>query len=197
MAFESVDKMKWENCLQMDADTTEYFEQIKNNPCTTPVLVLPDFHQPFEIETDALNYSLDTMITQSGQRVMFHFKTFSDPVRRYSTYEKEMYAIVQDLMEWRHYILGKETVILTDHKPLQFTPTQSKLQTTRKLKWINYLQQFQLVIKYRKGKSNATADCLGRPSITLLSTIMSMHGYDTTTLPQLYSIDNYFYTIYR
>ena len=104
---------------------------------------------------------------------------------------------MQALKQWRHYILGKETVILTDHKPLQFTPTQSKLQTNRKPKWINYLQQFQLVIKYRKGKANAAANCLSRPPITLLFTVMSMQGYDTTTLPQLYQIDIDFSPVYR
>ena len=92
-----------------------------------------------------------------------------------------MYAILQALKKWRHYILGEETTILTDHKPLQFTSSQSKLQTTQQLKWINYLQKFQFVIKYRKGKSNAVADCLSRPPITLLSTVMTMQDYDTTT----------------
>ena len=133
----------------------KYFEQLKNKLCTTPVLVLLDLHQPFEIETDALDYALGAVITQSGHPVAFHYKTFNDTVRKYSTYEKELYAIVQGLKQWRHYILDKETFIFTDHKPLQFALSQLKLPTTQKLKWINYLQQFQLVIKYRKGKSNA------------------------------------------
>ena len=112
-------------------------------------------------------------------------------------YEKELYVIVQDLKKWRHYIFGNKMVILTDHKPLQFALTRSKLQTTWQLKWINYLQQFQLVIKYRKGKSSSAADCLTRPPISLLSTVMSMQGYDTTNWPQLYLIDCDFSTIYR
>ena len=49
---------------------------------------------------------------------------------------------------YKNYIRGKETIILTYHKPLQFSSSQSKLKTTQKIKWINYLQQFQLVIKY-------------------------------------------------
>ena len=63
MAFESGDKRKWENCLQMDIDTKKSFEQIKNNLCTTLVLVLHDLHHPFDIEIDASNYALDTVIT--------------------------------------------------------------------------------------------------------------------------------------
>ena len=104
--------------------------------------MLPDLHYPFEIDMDASTYALSAVITQSGHPVVFHSKTFSDTVRSYLTYEKELYAIMQVLKKWRHYILGKEMVILTDHKHLQFTPYQSKLETSRQLKWINYLQHF-------------------------------------------------------
>ena len=99
------------------------FEQIKNKLCTAPVLVLPDLHQPFEIETDASNYALGTVITQSGHLVTFHSESFNDTVRRYSTYEKELYVIMRALKQWRFYILGREMIILTEHKPLQFALT--------------------------------------------------------------------------
>ena len=80
--------------------------------------MLLDFHQPFEIDTDTLDYALGVVITQSGNPVAFHSKICNDIVRNYSTYEKELYYIVQYLKKWRHYILGKETNILIDHKPL-------------------------------------------------------------------------------
>ena len=80
--------------------------------------MLLDLYHPFDIETDASDYSLGALITQSGHPIMFHLETFSNTVRMYSTYEKELYAIVQALKQWRHYILGKEMVILNDHKPL-------------------------------------------------------------------------------
>ena len=104
------------------------FVQLKNKLRTTPLLVLPDLNQPFEIETDTSDYALGTMITQSSHPVTFHFENFNDIVRRYSTYENELYSIVQSLKKWRHYILGKETIILTDHEPLHFTLSLSKLQ---------------------------------------------------------------------
>jgi hypothetical protein len=49
--------------------------------------------------------------------VAYHSETLSDIVRKYPTYEKEMYSIVQACQQWKHYILGKETIIHTDHRP--------------------------------------------------------------------------------
>ena len=89
--------------------------------------MLPDLHHPFEIETGASDYALSAVITQSGHPDAFHSETFNDTIRRYLTYEKELYAIMKALKKWRHYIIGKEMVILTDHKPLQFSLSQSKL----------------------------------------------------------------------
>ena len=60
------------------------FEQLKNKLCTSTILVLPNFHYPFEIETDASDYACTTMITQSGHPVVFHSETFNNIVRRYS-----------------------------------------------------------------------------------------------------------------
>ena len=94
------------------------FEQLKHKPCTTPVLVLPDFHHPFEIEIDTSDYALGIVITQSSHPVAFHSETFNDVIKRYSMYEKELFSIMQAFKQWRHYILGKERVIINDQNPL-------------------------------------------------------------------------------
>jgi hypothetical protein len=86
--------------------------------------------------------------------VAYHSETLSDVIHKYPTYDKEMYSIVQACRQWRHYILGKETIIHTDHKPLQFMQTQGKLQNDRHQKWSTYLQQFHLNIKYKTGSTN-------------------------------------------
>jgi hypothetical protein len=103
------------------------FDDLKQRLCSAPVLSLPDLQQPFEIETDASDYVVGIVLTQHGHPVAYHSETLSDVVRKYPTYDKEMYSIVQAYRQWRHYILGKETVIHTDHKPLQFMQTQGKL----------------------------------------------------------------------
>jgi hypothetical protein len=34
------------------------------------------------------------------------------------THDKELYALVQSVKKWKHYLLGKETIIHTDHQTL-------------------------------------------------------------------------------
>ena len=81
-----------------------------------------------------------------------------------------MYSIMQAYQQWKHYSLGKETIIHTDHRPLQFIQTQGKLHDNRHQKWSTYLQQFHLNIKYKKGSTNNVANFLSRPLIMALTT---------------------------
>jgi hypothetical protein len=80
--------------------------------------LLSNLQQPFDIETDASNYAVGVVLTQHDYPVAYHSETLSDSVRKYPTYEKEMYYIVQDCRQWKNYILGNETIIHTNHKAL-------------------------------------------------------------------------------
>jgi hypothetical protein len=106
------EKFAWDQSQQ------QAFDDLKQCMCSALVFSLPDLQHPFEIETDALDYVVGTLLTQHGHPVAYHSETRSDNVCKYPTYDKEMYSIVQACFQWRHYILGKETVIHTDHKPL-------------------------------------------------------------------------------
>lgn len=93
----------------------------------------------------------------------YHSKKISTTKRNYSTYDKELYALVQSIKYWRHYILGKEIAVHTDHLPLQFLQSPNKIEEVRHLKWDSYLQQFHLIIKYKKGITNNVVDCFSHP----------------------------------
>ena len=62
--------------------------------------------------------------------------------------------------------MGKETIIYTDHQPLQYLQSQKKLQQSRHFKWMGFLQQFHLVIRYKKRIFNKFVDMLSRPIIS-------------------------------
>jgi len=59
-------------------------------------------------------------LMQHGKPICFHSETFNGVVINYPTYGKDLYALVQSVKKWKHYLMGKETVIHTDHQPLQY-----------------------------------------------------------------------------
>jgi len=64
---------------------------------------------------------------------------FHEGVLKYPTYDKELYTLVQANKKWKHYLMGKETIIHTDHQPLQYSKAQRNLQQTRHYKWMGFL----------------------------------------------------------
>jgi hypothetical protein len=46
--------------------------------------------------------------------------SFKDIPWNYLTYDKEIDALVQIVKKWKHYLLGRETTIHTNHQPLQY-----------------------------------------------------------------------------
>ena len=69
--------------------------------------------------------------------------------------------MVRALQTWQHYLLPSQFVIHSDHEALKHLKVQSKL-SKRHAMWVEFLEQFQYVIKHKKGKSNVVADALLR-----------------------------------
>jgi len=95
------------------------FDTLKEKISTSPILALPDLQRPFEIQTDVSDYAMGEVLTQHGKPICYHSETFNLAVVNYPTYDKELYALVQSVKRWKHYLMGKETVIHTNHQPLQ------------------------------------------------------------------------------
>jgi hypothetical protein len=124
---------------------------------------------------------MGAVLMQYRKPICYHSETFNQVVVNYPTYDKELYALVQSIKKWKHYLLGKETIIHIDHQPLQYLQEQTKLQQSRHYRWMGFIQQFHLVIKYKKGTSNKVSDMLSRPpiatSIILKNTSLSHDIY--------------------
>ena len=94
---------------------------------SSPILTLPGLLQPFEIQTDASDYAMGAVLLQHGKPISFHVEIFNGAMLNYPTYDKELYALVQSVKKWKHYFMGKETIIHTDHPPLQYLQSETKL----------------------------------------------------------------------
>jgi hypothetical protein len=173
------------------------FNDMKHLLCSTLVLSLLDLQQQFKIETHAFDYVVGAVLIQNGHLVAYHSETLSETVRKYPTYDKEMYSIVKSCRQWKHYILGKDTIIHIDHNPLQFIETKEKLQNNHHQKCSKYLQKFHINIKYKIGISNRVASCLSRPLIAALTTMLHSCGHEVSEWPQLYQQYIDFSTTYQ
>jgi hypothetical protein len=152
------------------------------------------------VEIDARGYAMGEVLMQGGRPICYHSKVFHGAVLKYPTYDKELYALVQDIKKWKHYLMGKETIIHTDHQPLQYLQAQSKLQQTRNYKWMGFLQQFYLVIKYNKGSKNNLTDMLSHPptsKITTLGTMMHMEPFTHDAYKEAYIEDENFKDMFQ
>jgi hypothetical protein len=74
---------------------------------------------------------MGTVLMQYSKPISYHSETFNQVVVNYPTYDKELYALVQSVKKWKHYLLGKKTIIHIDHQPLQYLQAQTKLQQSR------------------------------------------------------------------
>jgi len=169
---------------------------LKEKISSTSVLALPNLRQPFEIQTDASHYAMGAVLLQYGKPICFHSETFNGAVINYPTYDKELYALVQSVKKWKHYLLGKETIIHTDHQPLQYLQSQSKLQQARHFRWMGFLQQFHLVIRYKKGIFNKVVDMLSRPIVSASVILKQSHIMHESYVEQ-YALDTNFKEVYE
>ncbi|XP_057416454.1 uncharacterized protein LOC130711034 [Lotus japonicus] len=76
------------------------FETLKARMITEPVLALPDFSQPFVIESDASGSGVGAILLQHGKPIAYFSKALSDRNLAKSAYEKELMAIVLAIQHW-------------------------------------------------------------------------------------------------
>ena len=117
------------------------FELIKRKMIIAPILVLPEFSKVFEVDCDAPNVGIGAVLSQEGCPIAFFSEKLNKAKKKYSTYDKEFYAIIQALSHWSHYLLPKEFVLYSDHEALKYLSTQHKL-SARHAKWVEFLQVF-------------------------------------------------------
>ena len=63
---------------------------------------------------------MGAVFIQRGKPICYHSETLTQVVINYPTYDKELYSLVQSVKKWNHYLMGKETIIHTDHQTLQY-----------------------------------------------------------------------------
>ncbi|GJY67483.1 reverse transcriptase domain-containing protein [Tanacetum coccineum] len=103
-----------------------------------------------------------------GQRKNKHFqpihyasKTMTHAQAHYTTTEKELLAVVYAFEKFRPFLVLSKTIVYTDHSALKYLLAKQDAKP-RLLCWILPLQEFDVIIRDKKGAENLAADHLSR-----------------------------------
>ena len=87
-------------------------------------------------------------------------------------HDLELAVVVHALKMWRHYLLGKKFLLLTDNTCVKNFFTKSGFNT-RQARWMAFLSEFDFEVRHIKGKENKVADTLSRRTHGISEVILS------------------------
>ncbi|MCO5587035.1 hypothetical protein L7F22_040980 [Adiantum nelumboides] len=93
----------------------EALEKLKYFLSHGPILKVPDLRKPFEVHCDASGDFIGAVLNQEGHAVAFKSRRLKDVELHASIYEFVFLAVIHALSIWKHYLLGADFVIKTDH----------------------------------------------------------------------------------
>jgi hypothetical protein len=143
----------------------EAFTKLIGKLTSAPIMQAPDWSLPFELMCDASDYAIGAVLGQRKDKklhvIYYASRTLNSTQMNYTTTEKELLAIVFALDKFRSYLIGSPIVYFTDHAALKYLFTKKDAKA-RLIRWILLLQEFNLIIKDKKGVENVVADHLSR-----------------------------------
>nr|GFB33237.1 reverse transcriptase domain-containing protein [Tanacetum cinerariifolium] len=120
-------------------DCIQAFRTLKEKLTEAPILIAPNWDQPFELMCDASEFTVGVVL---GQRVEKHFrsihyasKTMTQAETTYTTTKKEMLAVVYAFEKFRSYLIINKSIVYTDHSALKYLFTKKDAKA-RLLRWI-------------------------------------------------------------
>ena len=147
-------RLKWSEVMD------EAFVVIKNMIADAVALSLPRMDKRFTLVTDCSLYAAGAMLAQEDELapgrlkpVAFFHHALSKAEQKYSATERELLAIVLGVKKYRVY-LGKGFELITDHAALKWLNSLDlETESGRRGRWLDYLQQFDMTVTHKKGKS--------------------------------------------
>ena len=162
------DKFSWDSS-KWEFDYEGHFNKFKECIQNASVLHFPRYDLPWIVRCDASEYAVGAILFQvhtaedgtvTNQPIAFSSKRFSDPAQKWDAYKREAYAIYHSVHAFSWYLRGKDFLVETDHRNLQWIEASLSPIVCR---WRALLQSFDFKIRHIPGRENKVADWLSRP----------------------------------
>ena len=157
------------------------FEKIKSVLTSRPILGYPDFTREFIVHTDASGYGIGAVLSQMQRPphsnidrevvISYTSRHLNDREIKWSVTEKECVAIIHAVTKFKSYLYGRVFTCVTDHRPLEWLMKKAE-PSGRLARWALMLQEYQIKIGYRPGKTNQNADFLSRFPLPLVANVI-------------------------
>ena len=100
---------------------------MKKNITEKPILALPSFDKVFRVEIDASGTTIGVVLSREKIPIAYFNEKLNDEKQKYSSYDKELYVVVQALNKWRHYLMPKDFVLYSDNHVVRFLSSKLAL----------------------------------------------------------------------
>ena len=104
---------------------------------------------------------------QEGKLIRCGSHSLSPTESRYSTVELELFALVQGVKKCRYYLVGRDFVAVTDHRPLVglFAKPLADITNPRLQRLRHQVAGYRFDVQWLPGKDNVIADALSRAPV--------------------------------
>lgn len=147
--------------LTWNPETIRSFDDLKERLADS-ILMLPSPDEDLTLYSDASGECIGAcLVNSSNKPVAFVSKKLTDVEKRWSTIDKESFAIIWSIQKLRSLLLGRKFTVYSDHQPLKYL-FEAKEVSAKVGRWRVSLSDFDFDVRYTKGKDNVVADSLSR-----------------------------------
>ncbi|KAG8181415.1 hypothetical protein JTE90_023578 [Oedothorax gibbosus] len=165
-------------------DTTQAFNDCKTKLANAALLAHPHPNAQLVLHTDASSYTVGGTLNQvvpdqtpNTQPLAFFSAKLTAAQQKWSTFDRELYAIYAAIRHFTHMVEGQNLIAYTDHPPLTFA-FQKNLEKSspRQLRHLDFIGQYTTDIRYVKGDENGPADSLSRVEAISMPNPLDFHA---------------------
>ena len=118
------------------------------------------------MQLDASGYAVGACVSQVDELgeehpIAYASQKLTDSQSKWSTIEKEAFAVVWALKRFDSLLFGTNIDIVSDHNPLAYL-AESCSKSAKLTRWALALQRYRCTLRHRAGSKHSNADMLSR-----------------------------------